>query len=99
MPKRDIPDHLRNLDFSHFTDAEIMEHFNYRCQISGSTYEVALHHLNFQSQGGVNGPRIPLAKQYHDRLHTNAAFRDKWELKLFKIAEVFYLLKTQEKLF
>jgi hypothetical protein len=97
--KREIPENLKNLDFSRFTDAEIMEHFNYRCQISGSTYEVALHHLVFQSQGGVNGPRIPLARQYHDRLHSDPAFRDKWELKLFKIAEVFYILKTQVKLF
>ena len=99
MAKRPIPDRLKNLDFSRFTDAEIMEHFNYRCQISGSTFEVALHHLTFQSQGGVSGPRIPLAREYHNKLHSDAAFRDKWELKLFKIAEVFYQLKTQGGLF
>jgi hypothetical protein len=99
LMRQDIPANLRNLDFSRFTDAEIMEHFNYRCQISGSTFEVALHHLNFQSQGGQNGPRIPLAQQYHSRLHSDSVFRKKWELKLYKIAKVFYVLKTQMNLF
>lgn len=97
--RRDIPETLKNLDFSRFTDAEIMEHFNYRCQVDGSTYEVALHHLVFQSQGGVNGPRIPLCNSCHGRLHREAGFREKHELKLFKIAEVFYQLKTQIGLF
>jgi hypothetical protein len=90
---------IKNLDFSRFTDQEILEHFNYRCQISGSTFEVALHHLSFRSQGGVNGPRIPLARQYHDRLHSDPDFRKKWEGKLLKIAETFYILKTQTQLF
>lgn len=96
--KRDIPNHLRNLDFSHFSDEEILEHFNYRCQICGSTWGVSLHHLVFRSQGGINGPRIPLCANCHTgprSIHGNADFRIKWELKLFKIAESYYILRTQ----
>lgn len=105
--KRDIPDHLRNLDFRDFTDAEILEHFNYRCQICGSTWGVGLHHLVFRSQGGLNGPRIPLCSNCHTgpntagkkSIHGDGDFRAKWELKLFKIAETYYILRTQTSLF
>lgn len=105
--RRDIPDNLKNLDFSRFTDAEILEHFNYRCQICGSTWNVGLHHLVFRSSGGINGPRIPLCGSCHTgpntagkrSIHGDADFRTKHELKLFKIAAVFYQLKTQVGLF
>jgi hypothetical protein len=92
---KEIPKKLKNLDFTGISDQEILEHFNYRCQVDGSTFEVANHHLVFKSQGGVNGPRIPLCNSCHGRLHSNADFRKKWELKLFKIAAVFWVLRKQ----
>jgi 5-methylcytosine-specific restriction endonuclease McrA len=90
---------LANLDFSPFTDAEIMAHFNGRCQACGSTYQVANHHLIFRSQGGTHSPRIPLCNTCHSRLHGNPEFRKKYEAKLLKIAGVFYQLQTQGLLF
>ena len=92
-------DQIKNLDFSQFSDAEIMEHFNSRCQIDGLTYQVACHHIVFQSQGGTANPRIPLCSDCHNKMHSNAEFRKKYEPKLFKIAWVFYQLQTQKVLF
>jgi len=88
-----------SLDFSVFDDLLIMQHFNHRCQCCGSTWEVALHHLIFRSQGGVNGPRIPLCNICHMKLHNKPEFRKKYETKLLKIASVFYQLQTQAILF
>lgn len=97
--RNDIKQQAENLDFSGFTDAEIMEHFNYRCQVDGSTWEVALHHIIFKSQGGHNGPRIPLCNHCHTKLHADPVFRRKHEVKLFRVALVFYELQTQGVLF
>jgi hypothetical protein len=90
---------LKNLDFSQFTDIEVLEHFNFRCQIDGSNYEVACHHIVFKSQGGVSRPRIPLCNNCHMKFHGNPDFRKKWEVRLLKIAGIFYQLKTQFGLF
>ena len=84
------------LDFSQFSNEEIMEHFNHRCQICGSTYEVALHHLIFKSSGGHNNPRLPLCGKCHRRLHGEGGFREKHESRLFDIAEIFWGLKMSE---
>jgi 5-methylcytosine-specific restriction endonuclease McrA len=78
-------------DFSIFSDWEIMEFFLGRCQICGSTYQVSLHHLIFRSQGGTNGPRLPLCGKCHIAgVHGTPEFRRKHEERLFEIADVFY---------
>lgn len=99
MTKKITEKQIGDLDFSRFTDAEIIEHFNGRCQICGSTWECALHHMVFKSQMGHNGPRVPLCNRCHMRLHGEAGFRKKHESKLFRIAHTFYVLQSQGVLF
>jgi 5-methylcytosine-specific restriction endonuclease McrA len=98
MKRQSIED-IRSLNFSRFSNAEIMEHFNGRCQICGSTYQISLHHIVFRSQGGLDGPRIPLCNHCHMRLHSEGGFRLKHEKKLLQVAGIFYQLKTQIGLF
>lgn len=80
-----------NLDYSIFTDREIMDFFYGRCQACGSTYEVSLHHLIYRSQGGTNNPRLPLCSKCHiSGIHGDPEFKKMIEPRLFEIAEVFY---------
>ena len=90
---------IKNLDFSQFTNKEILEYFNGRCQICGSTWNVSNHHLTYRSQGGHSGPRIPLCGNCHTggkkSIHGDPDFKRKYEPKLYKIAATFYYLKMQ----
>lgn len=86
---------LQNLDYGGITDIEILEHFNYRCVLCGSTWLVALHHIIFRSQGGHNQPRIPLCGTCHHKLHNKAGFRTKVEPRLVEIAKVHYELHNE----
>lgn len=86
---------LQSLDYSGIDSIHILEHFNYRCVLCGSTWLVALHHIIFRSQAGHNQPRIPLCGTCHHKLHNKAGFRAKAEPRLVEIAKVFYELHKE----
>lgn len=89
-------DLVKRLDFSRFTDKQIMGFFFGRCQICGSNFRVGLHHIVYRSHGGHDGPRLPLCDKCHiGGMHRSAAFREKHEPRLIEIAEVFFSLNTE----
>lgn len=90
-----VTDELLNLDYGGITNEQILEHFNYRCVLCGSTWLVALHHIIFRSQGGHNQPRLPLCGNCHHKLHNAAGFRAANEPKLVEIALLHYELHNE----
>lgn len=86
---------LKTIDYGGITSEEILEHFNYRCVLCGSTRFVSLHHIIFRSQGGHNNPRLPLCGTCHHKLHNKADFRAIVEPKLVEIAKVHHELHRE----